>query len=115
MPDTARELRALLDEHRAYATHAGYPQSVRSRVGAYVRQRRQAGVLWVTLSDELGVSTTALSNWMKIAPPTFLPVPHTPPTPPPAPRPALTLTSPNGWRVDGLTLEQIAALMGAMA
>jgi AraC-like DNA-binding protein len=124
MPDTHESLHEFIRAHRP-AEGQGYSPAVRSRVVRYVRSRRAAGLTWTALSQEVGLSTTTLSNWCRDAhdtplpqEPAFLPV-HisTAPTPPPpAPAPVqLSLTSPNGWRVDGLDLASLAQLLPVLS
>lgn len=114
MADTAQDLRSLIERHRdKVQKNAGYPEPVRQRVGAYARRRRQAGARWSELTAELGISSTTMSNWMRALPPepTFLPVPV---STPPAPPQFLTVTSPAGWRIDGLSFSQLTEMMAVM-
>ncbi len=115
MADTVQDLRSLIERHRnKVQKNAGYPEPVRQRVGAYARRRRQAGARWSELAAELGISSTTMSNWMRALPPepTFLPVPVSTPTPPP--QQFVTVTSPGGWRIDGLSFSQLAEMMAVM-
>ena len=116
MADTAQDLWSLIERHRnKVQKNGGYPAEVRQRVGAYARQRRQAGARWSELAAELGISSTTMSNWMRALPPepTFLPVHINTPTPSTSPQP-LTVTSPGGWRIDGLSFGQLSELMAGM-
>jgi hypothetical protein len=114
--ESASSLRALIESHRPHINPGGYPVEVRERVSAYVGPHREKGMPWSVLSDALGVSGTTLANWLKpsgVTPPRFLPIPI---SSTPIDQIELgghfTLEAPNGWRVEGLTLHDIAALMG---
>ena len=116
MADTSRSLRALIKQHRGeVATKGGFPVEVRERVGRHIRRRRQAGVHWSKLATELGLSPATMTNWMKAVPEpqsVFLPVPVEKRTQPPLAN--LTVTSPAGWRIDGLNIDQLAQLIAVM-
>lgn len=121
MADTAAELRDLLDTHRPEHAAAGFPPWLRDRVARYVRERREAGETWARLAAQLGVSHAALRSWTRVlAEPGFLPV-HVveradePETTPPAQvvedRSQLTLVSPRGFHLHGLSLRDASTLL----
>lgn len=91
---------------------AGYPPELRERLIAAARELRAARCSWVTVADNLGVSV----GFIRLAcadsaprPAAFVPVHVTaPPTSP------ITLHSPAGWRVEGLRLDDLPALLAAL-
>ena len=123
MSDSAKSIHQFVRDHRPPGGQS-YSSAVRSRVVRYVRPRRASGQTWTALALEVGLSTTTLIQWCRedqdesqAEEPTFLPV-HitTAPTPPPAPAAVrLSLTSPNGWRVDGLDLASLAQLLPVLS
>lgn len=118
MPDTSETIQRFVRAHRP-PEGQGYAPAVRTRVVRYVRRRRADGLTWAALAPEVGLSTTTLSNWLRDSQhddePAFLPVQLAPPPPPqPVPVP-LSLTSPNGWRIDGLDIHDIAQLIAVLS
>ena len=111
MPDTSKTIQRFVRDHRP-PDGQGYAPAVRARVVRYVRRRRADGLTWAALVPEVGLSTTTLSNWLRDSndddTPAFLLVHLAPPPPVVAP---LSLTSPNGWCIDGLDLHDIAQLI----
>lgn len=124
MPETSATIQELV-RAQSPLQGQGYPPAVRARVVRYVRRRRAAGLTWTALALEVGLSTTTLSNWSRdsLSDPepsesAFLPVriTPTPPATPPAPASAtLSLTSPTGWRIDGLDLPSLTQLLPALS
>jgi len=122
MSDSAKSIHKFVRTHRP-TEGQGYSSAVRARVVRYVRPRRASGQTWTALSLEVGLSTTTLIQWCRdeqdepqAEAPTFLPVHIAPTPPPPAPAPVrLSLTSPNGWRVDGLDLASLAQLLPVLS
>jgi len=109
--------RALLRQTRPRRHADGYPPDVRACIVTLVRARLADGLSLNAVARELGVSRTTLRQWLSRspeAPPAFVPVlveqpaeSAGPPAPasrstPPIP---LTLVSPSGFRLDGLTLD----------
>lgn len=125
-------VRSLLKSHRARASSQGYPAEVRKRVVAYAAARRAAGGRVCEVAQELGISSTSITNWVgAVTPPPllqFVPVEAVPDVvdapalmPPIMPRlpvaPAVgspTLVSPRGFRVEGLDVESLCTLLGRL-
>lgn len=89
-----------------------YPEALRQRVVAHVRDRRARGASLRQLADELGVAAPTLVRWAEPRP-AFRPV-LVEPTPQAAPG-HLVMHGPGGLRVEGLTLEQAAELLRRLA
>jgi len=87
------------------------PDSVRRRVVAYARRRRAAGDSWARIARLVGVSVGSLQNWSRTPPParTLVPVDVTAVS---ETRPAaLVVVSPGGYRVEGLDVATVSALL----
>ena len=139
MPTTATTLASAIRQHKPRAAREGYPPWLRKKVGRYVDKRRKAGAKAADLSAALGVSVTTLGRWQRshrTQPQRggFAPVVTTPPPPPPTPlactnatvappppqpatstAPAATpaavhITSPQGFSLHGLSIEQAIAV-----
>ncbi len=85
-----------------------YPPDVRRQVVAWVACERAAGRCWGALSDELGIPVSTLVRWSSR--PRALPVVVETPRSPSASM--VSMVSPSGWRIEGVTLEQALALLG---
>lgn len=113
----AEEVRALLAAKRPGSWNLGYPEVVRERVRAYAAVRRAGGATASLIADELGLSRHSILSWTAPAPaPAALRpvtvVPDASPAPVPAPlQPAAVLISPRGYRVEGLDVAALAALL----
>lgn len=85
-----------------------YPAHVRERVVAVGRSLRDQGWSWVDLADAFGVTDATLKRWFADAEfdddTGFQEVAVTPD--------GFTLVSPSGWRVEGLSRDDLAALVG---
>ena len=117
---TCAEVRGLLAARRPKSWNLGYPEAVRERVRAYAAGRRAAGATASLIADELGLSRHSVLAWTAPAPtPVRLRpvevVPDAPPAPSPATAPATPfLISPRGYRVEGLDVAMLAALLAAV-
>lgn len=116
------EIRALVARGRPARAHLGYPEAIRRRVCDYARGRLHGGAGLDAIAAEIGISRTALATWLRApdrsAAPALLPVviaaevePHAVHR---APAVGLVLVSPNGFRVEGATVELVAALLRAV-
>ena len=87
---------------------------LRGRIVEWVRQRRDRGDWWCDLSRELGVHATTLKRWA--APPAEAVVAMRPvqviETPPAE---TVTLVSPTGLRIEGVTLAGAIAILRGLA
>ena len=92
------------------------PLSVRARVLAYTRRQRAVGASWQAIARALGVSASALKNWSGMSPPgrRLVPVVVAPAGTEPSP-PGLAIVSPAGYRVAGLDVATVTALLRALA
>ncbi len=94
-----------------------YPNELRGRVVAWAQGRRQTGVSWVDIAQELGVGLDTVRRWcvstkpVVVASRSLLPVRIVESPAEPA---RLVLVSPNGFRVEGLTLTEAASLLKAL-
>ena len=119
MSDTA----ILARIHEAYAcftpsqSRVGYPREFQEMVARYTLARRQEGWSWREISNQLPVSSTAASTWMarleteEAGSLVAVQVVDDLAQPPP-PVSGLVLTSPAGYRLTGMTLDQAALLLG---
>jgi hypothetical protein len=89
------------------------PDAVRAEVLAYAQRRRAAGDSWAGIARSVGVSVGSLQNWMRTpAPaPTLVPVTVAASAPPAS---ALVVVSPGGYRVEGLDVPTVSALLRAL-
>lgn len=123
MSDTSHALAQLLTEHRPTRDGDGFPQWLRDRVGAFVRDSTDRGISLAALRSELGVSSTTLRRWSMASSGSgdrgFVPVVLEP-----SPRGAgpvqhtadgaLRLVAPSGFALHGLSLDQALAVMQAL-
>lgn len=114
---TIETVRELMNANPPSPTD-GYAQEVRDAVAHYARRQREEGVIWSVLEAELGMSSASMRNWMRM---------HTParfhqvmvvdePEPIEAePLGRLTLTSPSGFVLAGIDLDQAVALLRSLS
>lgn len=127
-------VRGLVAAGRPTAWSRGYPPAVRERVAAYVLARRSRGDQPSRIASDLGISRHSVIAWAKGRPsepatprlvPVVLDVGDTLPDPATAEAivPAttatasstpLTLVSPRGFRLEGLTVDAAAELLGRL-
>ena len=90
---------------------AGYPPELRGRLIAAAHELRAARCSWETVADNLGVSVgyirRAISETEAVS---LVPVHIVRPTASP-----IVLHSPAGWRVEGLRLDDLPALLAALS
>lgn len=137
MPDACPDLRSarsLILAHRPRAARDGFPADVREHVVAAASAAIAGGQRPADVAAEVGISAPTLRSWLHRAPTVdfaFRPVvtPENPTQTPSTaiahrpsalvastpPAPALTLTSPSGWRVEGLDLDGLLAVLGRVA
>jgi hypothetical protein len=89
-----------------------YPEALRQRVVAHVRDRRARGASLGLLANELGLAVPTLVRWSGPRP-AFRPVVVAPASP--AAPGHLVVHGPGGLRVEGLTLEEAAELLRRLA
>jgi len=89
-----------------------YPRSVRQEVAEYVRARREGGESLAAVAGRLDIPIPTLAVWLREEKPRrFRPVGVSEAAPAPA---AVILTTPGGYRVEGLGLAELAALLRAL-
>ena len=113
---TLEDLRLAIDSIDARGRSRRFSPELKADVIAYVRAARGRGVPTARLEADLNVSWNTLARWTQ----SRGPVGRHADRPRPIPvvvagpsRPSISLVSPAGWRVDGLTFEQVAALVTA--
>jgi hypothetical protein len=86
-----------------------YPDAVRARVVSWVESERARGRCLSVVAAELGMPVTTLMRWcasrraLPVVVETVAPVTSS----------AVSVVTPSGWRIEGLSLEQAASLLGA--
>lgn len=94
-----------------------YPAELRARVTAFAKGRRKSGASWCTIKKELGQRFDTVRRWCvdvaapqrrEQSPTTLVPVRVIASR---APGRTVTVVSPAGFRVDGLTIAEAAALL----
>jgi transposase-like protein len=112
----ARELRrALASTERGRGKRV--PEELKKRVVAYVRERRAEGAGYRDVAQELGLSSETARRWCATAAGgrpkrsrrSMVPVEVA------AEQPRGVLVSPSGYRVEGLDLGELAALLRALS
>jgi transposase-like protein len=119
--------RSLLRRTRPRRHADGYPLEVRAPVVALARRQLSAGLSMAAVARELGIHSNTLLRWLEAGPedvPSFVPVvlesAAAPAAPPaancseasrPMPLCALTLVSPAGYRLEGLSLDDAVAAL----
>lgn len=89
-----------------------YPPELRERLARHARERVGAGESWHRVARDLGVKAVTLARWCEegeVA--AFLPV-HVEPAP--TKRAGFVLVSPDGWRVEGFSFEQVVAFLRSL-
>lgn len=123
--ESLASIRALLVARRPKSWSLGYPPDVRQRAAAYVRARRAAGVRPDAIATELGISRHSVLAWSRAAEearrlelvPVVVMTGEPPPLlgadsrPAPAVVPSPVLVSPRGFRVEGLDVQALGALL----
>lgn len=111
---TLTDLQAALSSVAPRGRGRRFPPELKSAVVAYVGEARARGVTTARLESDLGVSWTTLARWRNPAKLRKSERPKAIRIRVAAPEPAEpTLVSPSGWRVEGLTFEQLRVLVGA--
>lgn len=113
------EVRALVLANQPRSS-AGYDDEVKRTVIAYTQHCRAQGQRWEDIGMDIGLSGKTLRHWSQQLS-TFLPITivDTLPQPrvqlpTPVATPSLVLHTPNGFRLDGLDLEQALALLSVL-
>ena len=119
--EEATKLRRALRE-RGGARGKRFEPALKARVIEFAVQRRNEGASWMTIATELGACFETLRRWCSAtaaiapaAPPSILPVKIVADTfVATVERTTMKLVTPNGLRVEGASVEEIAALVRAL-
>ena len=84
---------------------------MREEVVDYARTQRACGKSWKTIAREVGLSASGLQRWFVEAP-QLMQVKIVPDREPDAPK--VSLISPHGYRIEGLTLEEALYALGRL-
>ena len=87
------------------------PDAVRGKVVDYARAQRACGESWKTIAQEVGLSASGLQRWFQDAP-HLTQVKIVPDREPDAPK--VSLISPRGYRIEGLTLLEALHALGRL-
>ncbi len=87
------------------------PEPVRGKVVEYARAQRASGKSWKTIAREVGLSASALQRWSQ-EPPQLTQVKIVADREPDAPK--VSLISPRGYRIEGLTLLEALHALGRL-
>jgi hypothetical protein len=117
MPDTASALRAEIKRNAPHPRSQGFPLELRSRIGLWALERQAHGTSWGRLASQLGISRSSARTWalhaegQSTSEAKFLPVILR--TEPLAVEPleSCVVHTPRGYRVSGLNIESLIALL----
>lgn len=116
--DTSETLRADLRCSRSSGSGDGYPPALRERVGRWVLAQQATGARLSALAQQVGVSATSLRVWARAVdgcpgarPAEFLPVVVRSGAGAAAPAGGPELHTPQGYRVSGLGLDELVAVL----
>ena len=93
------------------------PDAIRATIVDYARQRHAAGTSWSTIAREVGFSVGAITGWGRVrtAVPRLRPVAVRPAAVVTLPAAGLVVVLPNGVRIEGLPMADVAALLAQLA
>jgi DNA invertase Pin-like site-specific DNA recombinase len=113
LTETLETMRAMLGANRPRSWNLGYPPAVRAKVRAWVARRRAEGMTPTAIAAELGLSRHSVLSWAKRdeVPRSLIPVEVLAETDAQAPSAGAVLVSPRGYRVEGLDVGAIGALL----
>ena len=117
MEKAATLKRAVDSVDRRYRSQA-YPADIRQRVVAYTQTRRARGESWRRIGRSVGLRAETVRRWCAEATPgpttALVPVEVSDAARASTPAPGPVLVSPGGWRVEGLSLAEVAELVGRL-
>jgi len=120
----SKELRELREDLGRHVASRGkrYEVEVRERVARWARARREQGVHWREIADELDLNFETVRRWAIASPDDvalrLLPVRVVDRVELPAPSPTqrtLVLVSPSGYRVEELSVLEAVAMLRALS
>ena len=93
-----------------------YPQELRTRVVAWASRRHRAGASWQDIKKELGLQWDSVRRWCQLETKSkpvraLVPVRVVPTR---AAERLVSVSSPAGFRIEGLTLDEAAELLRAL-
>jgi hypothetical protein len=88
-----------------------YPAALRARVVAWAVERRRGGASWEAIKRELGQEYDTVRRWCRAAVPTTRALVPVRVIAHPVPARVVAVVSPSGFRIDGLSLTEAAALL----
>lgn len=109
--DQLRRLRAEVERIGGRGTGRRYSPSLKARICGYARRQREAGESIGRIAAQIGISEPTLTAWLRTAP-SMLPVVVRPSA---ATAPTLRVLGPGGLVIEGLDLDQLAALIAKVA
>lgn len=118
--ESSSSLREAVLLARPRTPNMGYPEDIRARVTHFARARRAAGDGWQKIGDLVGLSRSAVRNWAThksdvergFVSVSVVPAAESAPGAPPGG--GVELVSPRGYRVTGLDVESVAALLSRL-
>lgn len=113
---SVQSLRVLLTQHRPAVSRDGYPPQLQRAAAEFAARLRADGWSDGRIAHELGLSPPTLRRWTKRLVPSvsaFRPVAVVEEAPA-ATGPSLALVTPGGFRLEGLTVEDAAFLLGRL-
>jgi hypothetical protein len=109
MSHTPDSLATLLVRHKPACVQYGYPDWLRTEVGAYVRKYRAGGGNVTALSEVMGLSKTTLTAWSRLeavpSKDSFVPVVVEPDIPNPTDH-TIDMRAPDGFHLHRLSFDQ---------
>lgn len=111
---TTSSLRQALSRHEP-ARGKKYPEALEKRAVEYARAQRMAGVSWNRIASELGLRYETVRQWVEKAgaakkTPTMRAVKVVAERA----RPTVSIVSPSGARIEGVTLDDAVAVLRAL-
>jgi hypothetical protein len=118
-PEDGAMDRELLALRRELAQHEGgrgkrYEPELRARLITWLARRRKAGMSLAAVASELSLPMNTVARWASAAKQSTALVPVTVVEEPVASPSTIRVVSPEGFIVEGLTLQEIAVLLRAL-
>ncbi len=105
-------IRAALLSHDA-GRGKRYPQELKARITEFAKKRRREGASWAQIAEDVGIAFETLRRWciaMGETSPAMVPV-HV--VPDEAER-TVSVVSPTGYRIEGVSLRDAVAVLRAL-
>ena len=125
MLESKKSIREQIARTRPSRGNQGWPVEIRRRVGRHAKERRDTGESWRSIGTSLGISSTTIRGWVNDLSTeergkggeeresvSMVPVVVTDGVVPSTGGvPSLVLVSPRGYRVEGLGLSEMIAVL----